>query len=318
MVYNLKKSVLLAILIFFFYSLAIKLNYKTVKHKNNDMIHTIKARDFFRYECQNKIRAGGNQQLVNNAPHKLWRIDGAWFLCLDWQFNLNKNEGCNILSFGINQDYSFDFDLNKNYECNVHSFDPFFEAKLFSDIRESNELLKFSPKINVNPKWTFYRVGIDGDSLLNHKNIKLGESLNFEEILKYVKLENRIIDILKMDIEGYEKQFLDNLNMNYACKYIKQFVLETHPPEGHTKDNIKYDENLFKLMLKLEDCFLLYHRNTRFFIGDKHGTPTGHITEFQNEDEGFLLQVKYFKNEINLANFMFFYGELYFINKNFL
>ena len=94
-------------------------------------------------------------------------------------------------------------------------------------------------------------------------------------------------------------------------------VFETHPPIGHTVENFQYEEDLYPLMRKLEECFLLFHRNTRFFIGDKHGTPTGHITEFQNE-EGFLLQLKYFGNEISLAKFMFNYGELYFVNKNFL
>ena len=321
---NIRRCFLLITFIIFFLIITEKLNINKATLRESDStslsnkIHHTEVRDFYRYECKNRIRAGGKENLVKNAPHNLWRIDGAWFLCLDGNFNLNKFDECNVLSFGIHNDYSFDYHVNKKFKCNVHSFDPFTEDKLFSDIRDRSEYLKYSPKINVNPTWTYYRVGIDGDSSLQYKNVKMGEMLNFHETLKYVNLEENIIDILKMDIEGYEKPFLDKLNMNYACKYIKQFVLETHPPEGHAKDTIKYDEDFYKIMRKLEQCFLLYHRNTRFFIGDKIDTPTGHITEFQNEDEGYLLQLKHFKNEINLANFMFFYGELYFINQNFL
>ena len=104
--------------------------------------------------------------------------------------------------------------------------------------------------------------------------------------------------------------------MNYACKYVKQFLLETHPPRGHRKNKILYDETFYKLLRSLEKCFLLFHRDTRFFIGDKFDASTGHITEFQNK-AGFLLQIGYFKNEMDLANFMFNYGELYFINRYF-
>ena len=200
---------------------------------------------------------------------------------------------------------------------NVFSFDPFVEAQLFTDKRKRNEELKNSPVLSMDSSWKFYRVGIKGNSMTKHTHVKMGDLLNFDELLKYINLENEIVDVLKMDIEGAEKSFLAHLNMSYACKYIKQFVLETHPPADITKDNIKYESVLYLLMRKLEECFLLFHRNTRFFIGDRHGTPTGHMTEFQNND-GFLLQLKSFKNEINLAQFMFNYGELYFINKNFL
>ena len=31
-----------------------------------------------------------------------------------------------------------------------------------------------------------------------------------------------------MDIEGEEKDVLDNFDMQYACKYIKQIMFETH------------------------------------------------------------------------------------------
>ena len=288
-----------------------------LKQQNDDGPQLINLRDFYGYKCQNRIRVGGAEWAVKNAPNPLWRIDGAWFICLDGNLAIEKNKKCNVLSFGINHDYSFDLEMNKKFGCNVFSFDPFVEAKIFADKRKSNNELKNSPVLSIDSTWKFYRIGIDGNSNKKYTNAKIKDLLNFDELLKYSELENEFIDVLKMDIEGAEKSFLAHLNMSYACKYIKQFVLETHPPAGHSKNNFKYEDELYSLMRKLEACFLLFHRNTRFFIGDKHGTPTGHVTEFQN-NEGYLLQLKYFGNEINLAQFMFNYGELYFVNKNFL
>ena len=254
---------------------------------------------------------------MKNASHELWRIDGAWFICLDAALKMEKNKKCNVLSFGISIDYTFDLEIQQKFGCNVFSFDPYYEAKKFSDFRNMSDEHINSTLLNIDTTWKFYRVGIDGNSDKKYTDVKIGDLLNFDEILKFIEMENEIIDVLKMDVEGPEKSFLANLNMSYACKYIKQYVFETHPPIGHTVENFQYEEDLYPLMRKLEECFLLFHRNTRFFIGDKHGTPTGQMTEFQNE-EGFLLQLKYFGNEINLAQFMFNYGELYFVNKNFL
>ena len=70
--------------------------------------------------------------------------------------------------------------------------------------------------------------------------------------------------------------------MNYACKYIKQFLFETH----------KHDYNLLK---KLELCFSLFHRDTRFLSGDAQGS-TGHLTEFQNPKSNFKIELNKFEN----------------------
>ena len=300
----------------FFFLYSISLNNEYSFHID-DTPKKINLRDFYGYECKNIIRMGGSESAVKNAPNTFWRIDGAWFICLDGNLAIEKNKECSVLSFGINYDYSFDLEMQQKYGCHVFSFDPFVEAKIFTDKRKINEELKNSPVLSMDSTWKFYRIGIDGNSDKKYTDVKIGELLNFGELLKYTELENETIDVLKMDIEGAEQSFLAHLNMSYACKYIKQYVLETHPPAGHSKENFKYEDGLYSLMRKLEECFLLFHRDTRFFIGDKHGTPTGHVTEFQN-NEGYLLQLKYFENEINLAQFMFNYGELYFVNKNFL
>ena len=95
------------------------------------------------------------------------------------------------------------------------------------------------------------------------------------------------------------------MDVDYACKYIKQFMFETHK-------NFKFHE-----LSKFEKCFRLFHRDARLFMKDFINFPTGTLTEFQNPD-GFLLEIKPFQNEINLAEYLFVNGEFYFINLNFI
>ena len=134
--------------------------------------------------------------------------------------------------------------------------------------------------------------------------IKLGDTLDQMSLLKLINLENKVLDVFKMDIEGGERGVIRDMDMNYFCKYIKQFVIETH-------SNMKFNE-----LVKLEQCFMLFFRSTRFFLGDRFDTPTWHRTEFQQDS--YLLNLSIFKNEINLAELMFVNGELYFLNINFL
>ena len=108
-----------------------------------------------------------------------------------------------------------------------------------------------------------------------------------------------------MDIEGPEKDFFEGLNISYACKYFKQIVFETHK-------NFR-----FKDLVKLEECFRLFRRETRFFEELIYDNRLGYLTEFQSPN-GYKLQLKTYFNETYLAEFMFVTGELYFINKNFL
>ena len=85
------------------------------------------------------------------------------------------------------------------------------------------------------------------------------KSLN--EILEYTQLRNKVIDIFKIDIEHNEWEVLMDLDCDYACKYFKQFALETHPSAIYVSpvDSLKH-------LRILEKCFLLFHRDTRYFF----------------------------------------------------
>ncbi|CAF1016847.1 unnamed protein product [Brachionus calyciflorus] len=275
------------------------------KNCESDNFEQVRVRDFKFYNCSNIKRIGGKAQYIKNAPNDLFRIDGAWYICLDKNAQPKKSQ-CNVLSLGINYDFTFDKEMRNSYDCNLYSFDPFVEDGYFKAIRNKNSNLKESPVLEVDKKWFFYRLGYAEN--LNMKNLdqlKMKDLISLPNILKITGLENQIIDIFKMDIEGPEKELINNLDIDYACKYFKSFIFETHR-------NCK-----FRDLVKLEKCFRLYFRSTRFFKGDLFTSPTGHLTEFQNPN-GWKLDIKQYENEINLAEFMFTSGELYFININFL
>lgn len=130
-------------------------------------------------------------------------------------------------------------------------------------------------------------------------------------ILRLTGLDNRVLDVVKMDIEGSEKSVVASLDMAYACKYIKQLMFESHGQLSLTD------------LVKLETCFDLFRRDTRFFQHSRPSSELGLLTEFQlnkqhRAQQGFMLSLKSFTNEIDLAEFMFCSGELYFLNRNFL
>ncbi len=225
--------------------------------EKNDII-----RDFGRYKCKDRKRIGGLANLVSQTNDPLWRIDGAWFICFDEKL-APKKDSCNILSFGINKDESFDSAFNTNYGCNVFSFDPFVEAEIFSKIRQSDPSLKDSNLIKVNSKWFFYRIGVTGSKENAKDQNKIGGFETVEKIIELTNLKDKIVDVFKMDIEKAEINVLEKLDMDYACKYFKQFVLETHVIESSEIQS----QYTYKLLQKLNKCFLLFHRDTRFFKG---------------------------------------------------
>jgi len=112
------------------------------------------TRDFYRHECKIIKRIGGYPQHVAAAKDSFYRIDGAWYICLDEKVAPVK-DACIVLSFGINEDYYFDQEMNSKYGCLVHSFDPFIEASYFTRLRNS-ENSRDKPTLKANEKWYFH------------------------------------------------------------------------------------------------------------------------------------------------------------------
>lgn len=166
-----KNSILIltlgSLITFGFFKLPVSMtNQRTVNlnnHRINNSVLVLNSnelsqvtRDFFRYTCQNRKRVGGLASRIRNTNDSLFRIDGAWFICLDGGLAPQKGR-CSIFSFGVNHDFSFDQAMNNDFGCRVFSFDPFVEDQFFEKIRSSNPNFADSHRIQVNTKWTFYR-----------------------------------------------------------------------------------------------------------------------------------------------------------------
>jgi hypothetical protein len=150
-----------------------------------------------------------------------------------------------------------------------------------------------------------YRLGISNNSTNSDlSGLKFGDILDLNSILKLTLMTDKVIDVLKMDIEGWEKNVFDALDMNYACKYIKQIMFETHA-------NVRFDD-----LEKLEECFVLFRRDTRFFEEVIYDARLGYLTEFQ-KPKGFNLNLTSYFNDTYMAEYMFVTGEIYFANRNF-
>jgi FkbM family methyltransferase len=221
--------VLLVILVVQFYMLS----YLSTDKTDSSSIVT---RDFKRYKCLNRVRIGGQWDSVKAAKDDLlFRIDGAWFICADKLVGPRVYH-CTVLSFGISFDDSFDLSMNEKYGCHVHSFDPNVEARRFLEARirrhgKVDDPVKYS-RIKVKNNWHFYRFGLTGIAVPPSENsnetTQRNNLLTIEQIYDLTGTRNQVIDIWKMDIEGHERAVFENLDMDYVCKYVKQFMFETH------------------------------------------------------------------------------------------
>ena len=206
-----------------------------------------------------------------------------------------------------------DFFVNNFFLKRIESFDPFNNPPQFLDQVKANP---DQLTVQIQEKWNFNRMGIASDFSSVIKKGEIGWLATFDQIMTYTNLKGKVIDVFKMDVENSEWGMFFNLNIDYMCEYVKQFVLETHTQEVNPKVVLPKFNPLEQLR-KLEKCFSLFHRDTRFYK-ELERSPYGfYKTEFQ-EPKNFRLNISEFNNELELIDFMVAYGELYFLNENFL
>ena len=137
-------------------------------------------------------------------------VDGGWDICHDAQFR--PKSPCIVYSFGINYDFSFDEDVEKTYGCDVFCFDPSMKT---SDYRHSDHIM-------------FYNVGLGEEN----KEISVSGERWKLKTLRTIQGElghiDKRIDVLKIDIEGSEKNTLPEMIASGALKNVVQLCLEFH------------------------------------------------------------------------------------------
>ncbi|BFZ06285.1 hypothetical protein BsWGS_09324 [Bradybaena similaris] len=154
-----------------------------------------------RYACNKKVDMGNSN----------------WIICQDEPYTIKPP--CLVYSFGINWEFAFDDAMDK-LGCEVHLFDPSMKEK--DHKRGSNSM--------------FHNMGIGSyntDSFIPRQDIYVKDTQTWKirtvkAIMKELGHENRVIDVLKMDVETYEWTIIDNMLETDVFKFIRQFDLEYH------------------------------------------------------------------------------------------
>ncbi|XP_018018852.1 probable methyltransferase-like protein 24 [Hyalella azteca] len=197
--------------------------------------------DFYAYiretvdACRNVKQFGGQDN------HFIVGTDGNYKVCLDEGVAPTPGS-CTVLSFGINNEWSFD-DAMEEYGCDVYSFDP-----TMSD-----------PEHIRGKRVHFYPLGLGG--VTQEVDILLSKSifsakcqvLTYRDILAKIGKTNSVIDYLKVDIEGFEIDFLENVlyDDQELLFRIKQIGMELHPTVFASENTSVRKQKYWRLVHKL-------------------------------------------------------------------
>jgi len=142
--------------------------------------------------------------------------DGGKWVCGLEKIAKQKKSPCVVYSVGINGESSFEAELMKQTNCEVWGYD--YSVKSFGpEIEEDPEL---KPRGHFHP----YALG-------KTDNHAPGQAIPFYTLPTLMKMNGHdFIDVLKIDIEGYEFDVLSHLVSEYKDKPLPfgQLQLEVH------------------------------------------------------------------------------------------
>ncbi|PSC71017.1 Histone H4 [Micractinium conductrix] len=128
--------------------------------------------------------------------------DGGKFICGDERL---QKPGCLIMSIGSHGQYDFEEAVLKDTACEVHTFDCTWEGK---------EIHKQRHK--------YHKICVGDKS-------EARDGLQFQTLPDIIKsLGNRPVDLLKMDIEGFEYEVTSGFKIQDSCHFPHQISLEVH------------------------------------------------------------------------------------------
>ncbi|XP_059152308.1 uncharacterized protein LOC131938318 [Physella acuta] len=196
---------------------------------------------------------------------------GNWGVCQDVPYSVNRS--CLVYSFGINNDFSFD-DAMVDQGCEVHSFDPSMNQ---SDHKRGRNN-------------TFHNLGLSNtntDAFLPRRDGYVQDNQVWRiRTLKAIKQmlghDQRVIDVLKIDVEGHEWTVIDNLIETDMFRYVRQFLLEFHLFSDWP---LKQDYvNLYKIYTRLREMGF-----REFSVGPHPKTLT--LDHFNNQGDSEFVNV---------------------------
>ncbi|XP_070000113.1 uncharacterized protein [Penaeus vannamei] len=233
-------------------------------------------------KCEMPVMVGGTAR--TKEPY-IW--NEKW-MCLDARFNILPGK-CLVYSFGISTDWSFDDDMDKRFNCKVNCFDHTIRkkdhnrssninfyatgiaavkgAKYFHVIR-----IPYGPRVNIRgtrsnkrPWWYGPTAHPCASKPWFDLKLKVDRYIN---ILRRLGHQNATIDYLKIDVEGAELQFFEDVftKTPEVLNNIKQIGMEIHPgkSENRKKLYLRYIQLLECLGFKLIFSHILNVPQTQF------------------------------------------------------
>jgi len=189
--------------------------------------------------CQEWQHFGGEYHLFSG-------MDGQKAICLDAPVAPDRDD-CLVYSFGINNEWSFD-EAMQEYGCDVYAFDP----SMGMDTHQHSEHVRF------------YNIGLGYQDFIR-SDWKMRRLSSIYKMLQH-RHGNKVIDYLKIDIEGDEWNAITDIIASGMLPKIRQMAIEIHM--WPVKGTLDHHRRLIQTLQMLED-----HGMVRF---DSRANPTSH------------------------------------------
>jgi len=203
-----------------------------LQHNRNQFLDTPSM--FFQDNYEPTFSCRFEQRLGINGDGGKWICD---------VYRLKQLKSCLIYSLGSNGEFSFENETKRNLpDCDIHTF----------DLKE----------FNCTDICTFHQV-------------KIGNGLNGTKTLRMIMSElnhtGRYLDILKIDVEGSEYEFFDDLfnTTDHLSENIHQILVEIHlariirTVNNATVYDYKKIHNLFELFH--EKHYVIFHKEVNLY-----------------------------------------------------
>lgn len=155
--------------------------------------------------------------------------------------NNDDNDSCIIYSIGGNNEWQFELDLLKRTKCHVHTFDCTGKKSRF--------------KVPTDDRLTFHHICLGANDMkgigndhpdCNYKTL-CGDTWSFTRIQK--ELQHTKIDLLKLDIEGWEWTIFDIEYTKRDMNLPMQLLMEVHYDyKGHGTRGVIHNNTMSSAM----------------------------------------------------------------------
>jgi len=148
------------------------------------------GKTYFQFNWEPTLSCAFEQRIGSMGDGGKWVCDA---------YKIAEADECNVVSIGSNNDWSFEEAVHKlNPRCKIFTFDHTVQG------------------IGCPSYVTFHQIGI------GHRDF--GPFLTIESALRKVGLENKMIDLFKIDCEGCEKTVFQGL----LKPFLRQILIEVH------------------------------------------------------------------------------------------